>query len=241
MVRPTDVEALKQLALLGGLAEPVELASGEFGALIDASQQTASRRLIELTDAGLVQREMGLRKQRIRITPAGIEVLRAEHLLYQRLFEARGSLLLAGQVKKGLGEGRYYLSRPGYETQFQHTLGWTPYPGTLNLDLGSAEANKLKFLRRHPAHTISGFQAEGRTFGGVSCHPARIGDTECAVILPHRSHHTTILEVIAPVCLREHLPCRDGDTVEVEVLLDTEASAVPHDLATAEVGGREAA
>ena len=219
MVRPADLEALKQLALLGGLEDHVELASGEFSDLIEVSQQTASRRLIELTQEGLIHREMGVRKQRILITDEGRGVLRAEHLLYQRLFEARDVIHIRGRVQTGLGEGRYYLSRPGYEEQFEAHLGWRPYPGTLNLDLGGAEANKLKFLRRNPVYDIEGFQAEGRTFGGVTCHPATIGDLECAVILPHRTHYTTVLEVIAPVCLRDTLPVADDDAVELTVHL----------------------
>ena len=223
--RPCDVEALKQLALLGALEDHVELASAEFATLLDLSQQTASRRLIELTEAGLVHREMGIRKQRIRITDDGRAVLQAEHLLYQRLFESRDRIVLAGAVKAGLGEGRYYISRPGYKAQFQRALGWEPYPGTLNLELSGAEANKLRFLRRNPVFTIEAFQAEGRTFGGVTCHPAKVtppegrkgAPVECAAILPHRSHYTTTLELIAPARLRETLPCEDGDRLEVTV------------------------
>lgn len=220
MVRPADIEALKQLALLGAMEEPVELASTEFADLLQVSQQTGSRRLIELTDEGLVQREMGVRKQRIRISESGRDLLRAEHMVYQRLFEHPESLTVTGTVETGLGEGRYYLSRPGYESQFEEALGWVPYPGTLNLTLGGAEANKLRFLKRHPIHVIHGFEAEGRTFGGVTCHPARIGDLDCAAILPNRSHYTQTLEVIAPVCLRDTLPCADGDSIEVDVTLE---------------------
>lgn len=223
MPRPADVEALKQLALLGGLDDPVELASGEFADLIDVSQQTASRRLIELTDEGLIKREMGVRKQRIRITPEGESVLRAEHLQYRRLFEKQDRIHIRGTVQTGLGEGRYYLSRPGYDQQFQDHLGWKPYPGTLNLDLGGAEANKLKFLRKNPVFVVEGFQAEGRSFGGVTCFPARIGEQEVAAILPNRTHYTTVLEVIAPVRLRDSLPCEDGDELELDVLLEPTA------------------
>lgn len=219
MPRPCDVEALKQLALLGAMDEAVELSSGEFATLLELSQQSASRRLIELTEEALVSREMGVRKQRIRITEEGRSLLRAEHMLYQRLFEHQDHITLSGTVKAGLGEGRYYLSRPGYVSQFQGKLGWAPYPGTLNLELTGPEANKLKFLRRNPVHLIEGFQAEGRTFGGVTCHPASVGSTLCAAILPHRSHYTTTLELIAPIRLRDALPCADGDLVQVRVNL----------------------
>lgn len=219
MTRPCDVEALKQLALLGAMEEPVELASAEFASLLDLSQQSASRRLIELTQAGLVTREMGVRKQRILITEEGRGVLRSEHLLYRRLFEQQDTVTLTGTVKGGLGEGRYYISRPGYVAQFERHLGWAPYPGTLNLELSGAEANKLMVLRRHPAIQVEPFTAEGRTFGGVTCHPATVQGQACAAILPHRSHYTTTLEVIAPVRLRDALPCADGQSLAVTVSL----------------------
>lgn len=223
MTRPADVEALKQLALLGGLDDAVELASAEFATLLDLSQQTASRRLIELTEQNLVAREMGVRKQRIRITDEGRAVLRAEHLLYQRLFEHQDRILIVGQVRTGLGEGRYYLSRQGYKTQFRERLGWEPYPGTLNLELAPTEANKLRYLRRHPVHMIDSFQAEGRTFGAVTCHPAEVAGRKVAAILPHRSHYTTTLELIAPIRLRDEIPCADGDELEVTVHLQAKA------------------
>jgi riboflavin kinase, archaea type len=224
VTRPADVEALKQLALLGAMDDAIELASGEFAGLLELSQQTASRRLIELTEARLIQREMGLRKQRIRITEEGRGLLRSEHLLYRRLFESQDRITVLGTVKSGLGEGRYYLSRPGYVTQFEAKLGWVPYPGTLNLELTGPEANKLRFLRRNPVHTVDGFQAEGRTFGGVTCYPATVQGQPCAAILPHRSHYTTTLELIAPTRLRDALPCMDGQELEVVVFLKPEAA-----------------
>ncbi len=219
MPRPADTEALKQLALLGALNHEVEISSGDFARLIDCSQQTSSRRLIELADEALIRRELGVRRQRIRITADGEAVLRAEHLLYQRLFEERDRLHIVGHVRTGLGEGQYYLSRPGYNNQFERHLGWTPFPGTLNLELVGPEANKIQFLKRHPVYTIERFEAEGRTFGGAACLPACIGDQHCAVVLPNRTHYTNILELIAPVRLRDALPCSDSDRLEVTVLM----------------------
>ncbi len=217
MTRPLDVEALKQLALLGALDGPVELASAQFAGLLELSQQSASRRLIELAEAGLVGREMSVRKQRLRITPKGRGVLEAEHLVYQRLFGAPAQVTLVGAVKAGLGEGRYYISRPGYVAQFKAKLGWEPFPGTLNLDVGESGAAKLEMMRRNATHTIEAFTAEGRTFGAVSCLPASVGGQSAAAILPHRSHYTTTLELIAPVRLRDALPCQDGQRLSVTV------------------------
>ncbi len=221
MPRPADVEALKQLALLGALGHEVEISSGDFATLIDCSQQTSSRRLIELAEGDLIRRELGVRRQRIRITSEGEALLRAEYLLYQRLFEDRDRVQVIGHVRTGLGEGQYYLSRPGYNVQFQRHLGWTPFPGTLNLELLGAEANKIKLLKRNPVYTIERFEAEGRTFGGATCLPAMIGEQPCAAVLPNRTHYTSILEIIAPVRLRDALPCEDGDRLEVTVMLSS--------------------
>jgi riboflavin kinase len=157
-------------------------------------------------------------------------------MLYARLFEKTDAITLSGTVKTGLGEGRYYLSRPGYKTQFHKVLGWDPYPGTLNLELTGPEANKLRFLRKNPVYTIEAFQAEGRTFGGVTCHPAHVtlergsdrsgkDVVDCAAILPHRSHYTTTIELIAPVRLRDAIPCVDGQRLEVVVDLQGRSEA----------------
>ncbi len=219
MPRPSDVEALKQLALLGALDGDVEIASGVFADLLGASQQTASRRLIELDEEGLVTRELGLRRQRVHITDDGEAVLRNEHMLYQRLFEHSDSIDVSGTVATGLGEGQYYLSRPGYNEPFQRDLGWRPFPGTLNLELKDAEASKLHVLRRSPTFTIDRFDAEGRTFGGVGYHKATINGHPCATVLPNRTHHAGVLEIIAPERLRDALPCRDGDRLTVTVHL----------------------
>ena len=64
---------------------------------------------------------------------------------------------------------------------------------------------------------IDGFQASGRTFGGATCFPARMNGHACHLIHPDRSHHKDVVEFVAPDCLRESLPVRDHDVVEVDV------------------------
>jgi len=86
-VKPYHVETLKAIALLGGLREYVSLSSGELGTLIGVSQQSASQRILELIKDGLVARDLATRRQRIRLTPRGGDVLRKEYADYQRVFE----------------------------------------------------------------------------------------------------------------------------------------------------------
>jgi len=104
-----------------------------------------------------------------------MELLRAEYHVYRRIFEGPARISVEGTVVSGLGEGRYYLSQPGYVVQFTERLGYAPYPGTLNVRLGGAALRSLSVVAGWSGVRIDGFQASGRTFGGASCFAARIG------------------------------------------------------------------
>ena len=67
---------------------------------------------------------------------------------------------------------------------------------------------------------IEGFSTEDRTFGEVKAFKCRVNGVEGAIVIPKRTHYPSeILEIIAPVKLREKLGLKDGDIVEVEVLV----------------------
>jgi riboflavin kinase, archaea type len=212
-----EVAILRVLASLGGGHSPVTLTSREIGAKVGISQQAADRYLVALAKRGLLNRQLAARRQRLTLAPAAMELLRAEYEQYRRIFEGRGSLRISGEVASGLGEGRYYLSQPGYVVQFTERLGYTPYPGTLNVRVGPAEWERLDAARHWTGIRIDGFQAAGRTFGGATCFDATLGGRRCHWIVPDRTHHTDVAEFIAPEFLREALPAKDGDAVAVEI------------------------
>lgn len=218
-MKPTLRETLKQLALLGAIHEPVSVSTAELGRLMEVSQQTASVRVLELLEGGYLTRSLGARRQLLRLTPKGLEVLRAEQAAYQKIFEMEGQVRVHGRVDRGLGEGFYYMSQDGYKRQFQEKLGFDPFPGTLNLRLEGPEVAKLEILRNAEGIPIEGFTSGNRTFGGASCLPASMGDLDCAVILPHRSHYDDVLEVISRHKLRSALGLRDDELVEVLIHL----------------------
>jgi riboflavin kinase len=120
---------------------------------------------------------------------------------------------LRGKVASGLGVGRYYISREGYRRQFSERLGLDPIPGTLNLKLDrpfvldDSDPDSIR---------IEGFIEEGRSFGACICRPVRIGGIRGAIVRPERtSYSAALLELVAPVNLREALGLSDGDEVEV--------------------------
>ena len=121
----------------------------------------------------------------------------------------------------GLGEGAYYISNEVYRKQFIEKLGFDPYPGTLNIKLTSDyDVDSRKELEAYPAIEIEGFKNADRTFGLVKCYPVMIENkVKGALILALRSHYdVTVLEIIAPVCLRKYLNLKDGHKLKVEVM-----------------------
>ncbi|MFB6146334.1 MAG: DUF120 domain-containing protein [Halobacteriaceae archaeon] len=220
-----ELAALKQIALAGAASGTVKLSCGDLADRLDVSAQTASRRLQALEGAGHVERELAGDGQLVTVTGAGEAALRAEYEEYRRIFEdgAAERLSLEGTVTGGMGEGRHYISLPGYSEQFRERLGYEPFPGTLNVDLAPAGVRARSALEAVEAVPIDGWADEDRTYGPAVCYPATVatdGDSyeSAHVIEPERTHHDDDhLEVIAPDRLRDALDLADGDRVTIHV------------------------
>ncbi|HPJ30247.1 MAG TPA: CTP-dependent riboflavin kinase [Methanothrix sp.] len=153
--------------------------------------------------------------QRARIAEDGVLRQDAEPVECQQTFEDQKGSRIRGKVASGLGEGRSYTSMKGYSSQFTEKLGFLPFPGTLNLKLDRPfvlDDSDPDLIR------IEGFIYEGRAFGACICRPVRICGIRGAIVRPERtSYPATLLELIAPVNLREALGLSEGDEVVVEV------------------------
>ena len=132
------------------------------------------------------------------------------------------SVTLEGTVFAGLGEGAYYISKEHYRKEFNEKLGFDPYPGTLNLKLTTDYDIKTRTeVEAYPAVEITGFKNEDRSFGLVKCYPAIVDNkVKGALVTALRSHYdVSVVEIIAPVCLRKQLNLKDGNKVKVEVYI----------------------
>lgn len=214
------VIALRKIALMGGMHDYVSLSSRQLGEALGMSQQSASKRILELLAKGWIVRDLGARRQRIKLTDRGVDALRREYSEYQRIFETRDHILVRGQVVTGMGEGQYYVTQDGYSGQFQALLGFKPYEGTLNVRLRQEDLHKLDLLRGAQGIKIEGFEQDGRTFGDVICHLATLQNIECAVVVPSRSHYEDVIEILCKYHLRRTLGLKDGDEVEVRISID---------------------
>ena len=163
-----ELLALKLVALDGGITNPVKVSCGELAARLEASNQTASRRLQALEAGGYVDREIVADGQWVTISDAGESALRAEYADYRQLFETATGLTLTGTVTTGMGEGKHYISLPGYERQFEERLGYTPFPGTLNVDLDESSIRARGELGAQASIPIDSWEDDDRTYGAAT-------------------------------------------------------------------------
>ncbi len=123
---------------------------------------------------------------------------------------------LNGKIFSGKGGGRKFLKLPWVKQQITAKLGFTPYIGTLNLQLSDKSIANRKLLDTAAAMTV--YPAEGYRKGKL--FKAAISRVECGVVIPQvAGYPPDILEVIAPVNLRKQLKLADGDEIAVTVTL----------------------
>ena len=125
-------------------------------------------------------------------------------------------ITLTGAVFSGGGEGQKFLDLPWVKRQIKQKLGFTPYPGTLNIMLSEESVKRRKLLER--AHSIKICPADGYCNGLL--FRAFTSSLECAIVVPEvEGYPKTLLEIISPVNLRETLQLKDGGEVTVTVNL----------------------
>jgi riboflavin kinase len=122
--------------------------------------------------------------------------------------------MMEGKIRSGRGEGKKYIGMEVYQKAFQEILGYRPFPGTLNLEVDEEE--REKFEKRTESEEITDVYRDGDRLSDVDVFPCRIEGIECAALnLEKTDHPYSILEVVAPVELREKLSLEDGDTVRI--------------------------
>ncbi len=213
---------LLRLAEMGAFNRTAKVSTEFLAKKLEISQQTASRYLIELEHMGWIQRNTTPEGSLVKIEPQGSVELQKLYSSLKVLMEKPypPSVTLEGVVFTGLGEGAYYLTKEHYREQFAEKLCFEPFPGTLNLKLNSDYDVKTRMeLEAYTGIEVKGFKNEDRTFGLVKAYPATVGGkVKGALITALRSHYdASVLEIIAPVCLRKALNLKDGSKVKVEV------------------------
>lgn len=128
------------------------------------------------------------------------------------------TLCITGTVFSGKGEGAKYVGLPWVKEQIIRKLGFVPYVGTLNIRLTEDDAKRLvKVLEKVKAIEISPVAG----FRRGKCYRASLADgIECAIVIPDVTDHSEdVLEIVAPVNLRDRFHLGDGDLLDIRVHL----------------------
>lgn len=119
---------------------------------------------------------------------------------------------LDGTVTSGMGRGADYVGMDAYQERFADTVGFAPFPGTLNLDVDVAAKRELEDTATH--HRIDGFTVDGEAYSAVDAYLVDVEGTAAALLeMDVTDHPPSVAELVAPVNLREELDIEDGDTV----------------------------
>lgn len=201
----------------------IELTTSDLGKNIKKSQQAASRHLLDLENAGYIERLRKGQTFRIKITNRGYSEIQSLFSTLKSAIEVTPFTIdLEGIVVSGMGEGAYYMALEGYRKQFKEKLGFEPYPGTLNVKLvDQVFMNTRRDIGKYPSVFIDGFSDDTRTYGWVKCYKAEINKAainNAAVLVLERTHYDdSMLELIAPISLKESIGIHNGDKISIKV------------------------
>jgi len=121
---------------------------------------------------------------------------------------------VTGTIVTGLGVSASFLAIPWVKDQLSKSLSFAPYCGTLNIELQDPEVQKALKSRsgKKVLPAEKGF-CEALLFEGTVA-----GRFPCGIILPLVVNYPeNVLEIIAPVHLKQALGISDGDRIEVEL------------------------
>ncbi len=198
--------------------DSIFISSSDLGVSLGISQQTASRYLLNLEKGNLISRKISNEGQEIRLTSEGLDLLQGLYANLKEFFEGKKNfknLVLEGEVITGIGEGAYYIRE--YENRIKETLGFKPFPGTLNVRPG-----KPQNIENYATGVIMGFEKGGRTFGNVKFLPVKIivkdKSADGYLILPKRTHYRDTVEIISESNLRAKMGIKNGDKIKIELI-----------------------
>jgi riboflavin kinase len=121
---------------------------------------------------------------------------------------------IKGKVVKGIGESGKFLAIDWVDKQLSEKLGFSPFPGTLNVMLDDVSVQKL--LKEKGTDRLV-HQSEG--FCDAILFKVLVNDKyECGVVIPLvEKYDGRLLEIVAPVHLKETLDIDDGDEVTLDL------------------------
>lgn len=118
-------------------------------------------------------------------------------------------MIFEGVVKSGHKEGSKYIKI--YKDKIKELINQDIYEGTLNIKINFL-IKKLKFKNVYIINKFNNFEK-------VLITPCKINNIDAYIVIPEKTKHKYIFEIISSYNLREKLNLKDGDKVIIEVSL----------------------
>lgn len=130
---------------------------------------------------------------------------------------AENEIRLTGRIVSGGRRAAQFIQMDWVESQCVEKLGFRPYPGTLNIELLPENLPAFLMIQSNPGMELT---PPDPSFCTASIIPVSLGHVSGALVIPAeevRIHGPNVVEVIAPVGIREALGLKDGDEVTLVI------------------------
>jgi riboflavin kinase len=125
---------------------------------------------------------------------------------------------IQGIVTNGVGQGAQFLALDWVRRELREKLNLAPFPGTLNLRVAPEERAALFALREQFIRIADASSPECPGYlVPVTLHANGRTANQCWIILPEKTVHADILEIISAHSLRAALSLEDTATVRLEL------------------------
>ena len=122
-------------------------------------------------------------------------------------------ITITGRIVGGVKKGTFFTQLDWVQKQCQKKLGFRPFPGTLNLEIEEEKISLIDAI----------YQQEGielvppdSNFCTGHVYPVSVMGVSGAIVAPAEdvsAHGKNIIEIMAPICLKEALDVADGDEI----------------------------
>ena len=124
---------------------------------------------------------------------------------------------ISGKIISGAKQGAFFTQLDWVQEQCLQKLGFSPWPGTLNLEISGDRVDLIEELRKK-----GGIELMSPDANYCSGHvlPVSIEGVRAAIVIPAEDvwvHAKNIVEIIAPERLKDALHVCDGDWVTLTI------------------------
>ncbi len=124
--------------------------------------------------------------------------------------------VLKGRVVSGAKKAAFFTQLDWVLQQCLEKLGFKPFPGTLNIEILPESILDVESIQKEKGIELVPPDQIHSGFCTAQVLPVSIGMANAAIIIPSekvRIHGKNIIEVIAPMSLKDALNVNDGDIV----------------------------